>query len=237
MREEYFKSQISSYRTLFGRLRERIRTSKDVEDADSIRGKLRDAKTTWENISNQLEKSGLIESDEKPVYRLDELEKLSDALDDKSDLRVLVSESLSDVQGIVDNLKRANQPFETFRSLANKSFYEKQLFFDRETGYRLCTATGINARDIPLQTLSSGEMHQLVLLYDLIFETKDSKLVLIDEPEISFHPEWLAAFHENLEELNSGRNNRGFLISTHSPMIVGEGELYFFKIENEDFDE
>jgi len=80
-------------------------------------------------------------------------------------------------------------------------------------------------------------MHQLVLLYDLIFETKDSKLVLIDEPEISFHPEWLAAFHENLEELNSGRNNRGFLISTHSPMIVGEGELYFFKIENEDFDE
>jgi predicted ATP-dependent endonuclease of OLD family len=237
MREEYFKSQISSYRTLFGRLQERMRTSKNVEDADSIRGKLRDAKTTWENISNQLEKSGLIEADEKPVYRLDELEKLSDALDDKSDLRVLVSESLSDVEGIVDNLKRANQPFEIFRSLANKSFYEKQLFFDRETGYRLRTTTGLNARDIPLRTLSSGEMHQLVLLYDLIFETKDSKLVLIDEPEISFHPEWLAAFHENLEYLSSGRNGRGFLISTHSPIIVGEGELYFFKIENEDFNE
>ena len=36
-----------------------------------------------------------------------------------------------------------------------------------------------------LVRLSSGEQHELVLAYDLLFKVKEKSLVLIDEPELS----------------------------------------------------
>lgn len=55
----------------------------------------------------------------------------------------------------------------------------------------------------------------------LIFNTKPNSLVLIDEPEISFHPEWQEKFLEIVEQIQA-LNSFQLLIATHSPYLIGD---------------
>ena len=41
-----------------------------------------------------------------------------------------------------------------------------------------------NEKEIELSQLSSGEKHEIIVFYNLIFKTEDNTLLLIDEPEI-----------------------------------------------------
>ena len=74
---------------------------------------------------------------------------------------------------------------------------------------------------LPLSVLSSGEQHLIVLIGKLVFNTSRGSLVLVDEPEISFHPEWQEKFLSILEEI---RKLKGFsvLLATHSPVLIGD---------------
>jgi predicted ATP-binding protein involved in virulence len=74
---------------------------------------------------------------------------------------------------------------------------------------------------LDLESLSSGEQHLLVLIGRLIFETSKECMVLIDEPEISFHPEWQESFIGILSEI---RQMNGFdvVLATHSPVLIGD---------------
>ena len=74
---------------------------------------------------------------------------------------------------------------------------------------------------VPLKLLSSGEQHLVVLVGELVFKAKESSLVLIDEPEISFHPEWQERFLGILENIQK-TNSFSALVSTHSPMLIGD---------------
>lgn len=67
--------------------------------------------------------------------------------------------------------------------------------------------------------LSSGEQHQVVLLYELIFKTEKDVLVLIDEPEISLHVAWQKEFLKDLKEIIA-LQNMPVVIATHSPQII-----------------
>ena len=72
-----------------------------------------------------------------------------------------------------------------------------------------------------LEYLSSGEKNDFVMFYDLIFNSQNNGLVLIDEPEISLHLEWLQAMINDLIRI-SEKNSVSLLIATHSPDLVGE---------------
>jgi predicted ATP-binding protein involved in virulence len=81
----------------------------------------------------------------------------------------------------------------------------------------LSTSTG---HDIPVSGLSTGEQHELVLLYNLLFRVEAGTLVLIDEPEISLHVTWQKTFIDDVlrvAELSKFR----FVVATHSPQIIG----------------
>ena len=67
--------------------------------------------------------------------------------------------------------------------------------------------------------LSSGEQHQVVLLYELIFKTEKNVLVLIDEPEISLHVAWQKEFLKDLQEIIKIQA-MPVVIATHSPQII-----------------
>lgn len=75
--------------------------------------------------------------------------------------------------------------------------------------------------EVPLEFLSSGEQHLIVLVGELLFKAKENSLVLIDEPEISFHPEWQERFLGVLEDIQKV-NAFSVLVSTHSPMLIGD---------------
>lgn len=76
-------------------------------------------------------------------------------------------------------------------------------------------------RNVPLLGLSSGEQHLIVLLGRLIFGTRKGSLVLIDEPEISFHPEWQEGFLEIINKVQD-LNSLNIIIATHSYILIGD---------------
>ena len=75
-------------------------------------------------------------------------------------------------------------------------------------------------RRIELDSLSSGEKHDFLMFYNLIFNTDENTLVLIDEPEISLHIEWQEAFLDELIEIQEWSEMQA-IVATHSPYIVG----------------
>lgn len=74
-------------------------------------------------------------------------------------------------------------------------------------------------REIALDTLSSGEKHDLIMFYNLIFNIESDGIVLIDEPEISLHIEWQESYLDKLIDICE-MNGLQAIIATHSPNIV-----------------
>ena len=75
--------------------------------------------------------------------------------------------------------------------------------------------------EIPVKMLSSGEQNELVLFYELLFKCDDKDLILIDEPEISLHLDWLQNMIGDLLRITKA-NGASLLIATHSPDFVGD---------------
>jgi predicted ATPase len=99
----------------------------------------------------------------------------------------------------------------------NGKLRSKRVRADQRNGLYVETA---QAKRVELQQLSSGEQHELVLLYDLIFRVRPNSLVLIDEPELSLHPLWQQQFVDDLLTI-AAPGDFDVLIATHSPYIVG----------------
>jgi len=107
---------------------------------------------------------------------------------------------------------------ELFTSLLNqKCFAFKSIHIDTNT-FVFKTNEGLQ---IELTDLSSGEQHEVVLLYELLFKVQPGTLVLIDEPEISLHVSWQLEFINDLIKI-AKIQKINFLIATHSPMIIND---------------
>jgi predicted ATP-binding protein involved in virulence len=72
---------------------------------------------------------------------------------------------------------------------------------------------------LPTTKLSSGEQHELVLLYEFLFKVSPNSLILIDEPELSLHVLWQQQFLKDLEDITK-LSGFDVLIATHSPQII-----------------
>jgi predicted ATP-binding protein involved in virulence len=107
---------------------------------------------------------------------------------------------------------------ELLTGIINDLFLYKRMHIDREKGY---VFTSHIRQEIHPGDLSSGEQHQLVLLYELLFQTKPGSLVLIDEPEISLHVAWQERFLDDLMRM-AKLSKFDVLVATHSAEIIGE---------------
>lgn len=103
------------------------------------------------------------------------------------------------------------------QEIVNSRFKYKSLTISRDQGFVI--RTDDTGQEISPDRLSSGEQHELVLVYDLLFQVKENTLVLIDEPEISLHVGWQRQFMTDLFEISQLTSLR-FLIATHSPQII-----------------
>lgn len=74
---------------------------------------------------------------------------------------------------------------------------------------------------MPLEKLSSGEQHQLILVFDLLFEVTRDSLILIDEPELSLHVAWQKTFIDTITRIIA-LNAFDVLLATHSPALVAK---------------
>lgn len=117
---------------------------------------------------------------------------------------------------VFDNLLNK---LELFTSILNeRRFTFKSIKIDKEKGFIFITDKG---RELKLTDLSSGEQHEVVLLYELIFNAKQNTLVLIDEPEISLHITWQKEFLNDLLKIVELQKIQ-VIIATHSPSIIND---------------
>lgn len=98
----------------------------------------------------------------------------------------------------------------------------KEMNFSKEKGFVFKTLYNSHSPDLETLSptdLSSGEQHELVLLYELLFKVQPNSLVLIDEPELSLHVGWQAQFLRDLQEITK-LTDLDVLMATHSPDII-----------------
>lgn len=103
-------------------------------------------------------------------------------------------------------------------------FADKEMMVDERFGIRF-KMNNASRTIIPVTSLSSGEKHVLLQLFELVFEGKAGDLVMIDEPELSFHPAWLNVYVRVLERIQRFKLEEGremqIVLATHSSMLVG----------------
>jgi len=103
-------------------------------------------------------------------------------------------------------------------------FADKEMMVDERFGIRF-KMNNASKTIIPVTALSSGEKHVLLQLFELVFDGKAGDLVMIDEPELSFHPAWLNVYVGVLERIQDFKLEEGrqmqIVLATHSSMLVG----------------
>lgn len=93
-------------------------------------------------------------------------------------------------------------------------FSDKQLRLDTRNGLYFESGDTIV---IP-EDLSSGEQHFIVQAITLLMKAEPGALIMIDEPELSYHPAWQMDYLKNLKRI-AGVGHYQFILATHSPQI------------------
>ncbi|MGM5034066.1 AAA family ATPase [Tardiphaga sp. 803_E3_N1_3] len=157
----------------------------------------------------RLRAAGLLtQSDENTV--------LSPAKFDPTTRRILTL-YVADTQQKLDVFNELLGKIEAFMSIINKRFQFKSLSLDKERGFVL---TDFRGNKLDPDDLSSGEQHELVLIYELLFKTKADSLLLIDEPEISLHIAWQKHVLPDLRQIIA-LAPMDVILATHSPQLAG----------------
>ncbi len=130
--------------------------------------------------------------------------------------RAILSVNIQDIQKTLAIFDDLYPKFQKFIEILN----ERRLSFKKimlsENGFVFTNSKG---KTLIANDLSSGEQHELVLLYLLLFKIPENSLVLIDEPEISLHIVWQKAFLDDMKDIIKLRNF-DIVVATHSPAII-----------------
>lgn len=113
-----------------------------------------------------------------------------------------------------DLLKR----IELFQDLLNKRLVNKRLEVTASDGLTVRRDDGV---PLVLNALSTGEQHEIILMFDLLLNVKKGATVLVDEPEISLHVAWQLSFIPDVQKIAQLVGFR-FIVATHSPYIIND---------------
>lgn len=111
------------------------------------------------------------------------------------------------------------EKIELLEEIINGRLLNKQIRVTDGEGLEVTHA--LSNKEIALDSLSSGEQHEIILMIDLLFNVPAGAVVLIDEPEISLHVAWQIAFIPDVEKIAELAGFR-FLVATHSPQIIND---------------
>ncbi|MEG4347887.1 AAA family ATPase [Microcoleus sp. A003_D6] len=128
----------------------------------------------------------------------------------------ILSVYIEDVEKKFSIFNELATKIELFQKIITQRFLYKTIKIDKEKGF---TFTTLDGKPLSPTDLSSGEQHELVMLYELLFNVKPNSLILIDEPELSLHVAWQVQFLTDLQAIIK-LANFDVLIATHAPGII-----------------
>lgn len=154
---------------------------------------------------------------------------IKEELKSQADINKFLDHSVKSslLKSYAENMRKKLDLFEYFETKIgiftkhiNNLFEYKEMEIDLEKGFIFKLNAGLEeGRIINPINLSSGEQHEVILNYELIFKTEENSVILMDEPEISLHMLWQKKFIDNLLDI-AERNNLNIIVATHSPDIV-----------------
>lgn len=171
---------------------------------------LREKIDQLESERNQLISAGLLKKDEDSNFQV------KDSIDDST--RKLLSVYIEDVYKKLNVFNDIYPKVELFKNIINKKYSFKSVTIDQSKGFIFTTQEG---EVLSPTDLSSGEQHELVILYELLFKVKPNTLILIDKPEMSLHISWQQEFLKDLQEITK-LSGLDILMATHSPDIIND---------------
>ena len=173
---------------------------------------LRNKLAELESKRSDLMAAGLIDQDNNDTVQILEDDEIDPST--KTVLSVYV-EDVEQKLGIFDEI--ANK-IDLLKRIINKRFLYKEMSISRKNGFIFTTSNGAS---LSPTDLSSGEQHELVLFYELLFKVAPGSLILIDEPELSLHVVWQEQFLHDIQEITR-LSDIDALLATHSPDIIGD---------------
>ena len=162
-----------------------------------------------EEKRDRLTDAGLIDKAERSHFDFP-----SEVESEKIDVLTVYIQDVEKKLAVFDDLFRR---IDIFKTILNRRFLFKTVSIDKTNGIAFETPDGT---PLAPSSLSSGEQHEVVLLYQLLFKVDPDSLILIDEPELSLHIAWQEQFLSDLMQITQ-LSNFDVLIATHSPQIIG----------------
>jgi len=190
-----------------------VRMISQKSPSDFTKDYLRDKFEELEKSRERLIDIGLLDdTEESPPQIQTEIDK--SLIEDIT--KGILAVYIEDTEKKLDVLSNIADKIIVFKRIINNWFKYKKLEIDKEEGFFFVTDNGdrLSPRD-----LSSGEQHELIMLYELLFKAEAGSLILIDEPEISLHVGWQSQFLQELLEITK-LADIDVLMATHSPDII-----------------
>lgn len=110
--------------------------------------------------------------------------------------------------------------FESLNTLINNLndyyFKNKKISFHIDEGFSI---KYLNGDELNPKLLSSGEKQLLLLLCNVLLNKDDSRIFIIDEPEISLNIKWQRNILDTLKSLDFKKNTQ-FIIASHSMEVL-----------------
>jgi len=124
---------------------------------------------------------------------------------------------LADADVKLDSFSNVLQRIDLLEKIVNARLLRKFLHIDANNG--LVVTRRLDGSTVLLTSLSSGEQHEIILMFDLLFNVRSGSVVMIDEPEISLHIGWQKKFIADVLRI-SALVGFQFVVATHSPQII-----------------
>lgn len=193
-----------------------------------------DTPSTAENLLREIsieapgfEKFGLV-----PKFDAEEFSVLLKSIEnsERRDLAErVISPFLSTMKARYEALHEAQQLLQALVPTINGFLREKTLTFSPREGLIILAS---DKRPLTPESLSSGERQLLMLLCTTLLARLDSRLFIIDEPELSLGVEWQRKILEALMLLTENSSVQ-FLIATHSIEIISSHPTALVQLKNQ----
>ncbi len=132
------------------------------------------------------------------------------------------------VQARILGLGEMANRLNTFVSTINQFYKNKIVKIDAVSGIQIMTKAGDR---IPVEVLSSGEKHLLMMMCNILVGTSQKSLFLVDEPELSLNVKWQRSLVDALLDLSSGSAIQ-FFMATHSIELLAKHKHSTLRLQN-----
>jgi predicted ATP-binding protein involved in virulence len=177
---------------------------------------LRHQLSELEATRSRLIQADLLDKDENSDFQIQ-----PQNIDDST--KNILSVYVEDVGKKLNVFNEIARKIELLKRIINSKFASsyKEVNFNKDKGFvfTLYHPSSSISETLSPYDLSSGEQHEVVLLYELLFKVQPNSLVLIDEPELSLHVGWQVQFLKDLQEITK-LADIDVLMATHSPDII-----------------